>query len=203
MDRLDRLQLFTRIVEGGSFAGAACDLNVAPPTPRLRGLHGQFRYGRRPRTAGTRVDPGPSISLRGRFGIRRLYRGAGGVPPRAASPQCDPFGRPNRITPIGCVSRLGRRSVCRWSRSVRLRVSRSRAKRMSASPPDSLVTRIGGWGGIRTHETVPRLAVFKTAAFNHSATHPEVRDAISVARDLRPTSPSFNGDTGPGATGIP
>ena len=30
----------------------------------------------------------------------------------------------------------------------------------------------GGWGGIRTHETVARLPVFKTGAFNHSATHP-------------------------------
>ncbi len=31
-----------------------------------------------------------------------------------------------------------------------------------------------GSGGIRTHETVPRLAVFKTAAFNHSATLPDL-----------------------------
>ena len=31
----------------------------------------------------------------------------------------------------------------------------------------------GGGGGIRTHETVSRLAVFKTAAFNHSATPPD------------------------------
>lgn len=30
----------------------------------------------------------------------------------------------------------------------------------------------GGWGGIRTHETVSRLPVFKTGAFNRSATHP-------------------------------
>ena len=33
----------------------------------------------------------------------------------------------------------------------------------------------GGRGGIRTHETLARLAVFKTAAFNHSATLPEER----------------------------
>ena len=32
----------------------------------------------------------------------------------------------------------------------------------------------GGWGGIRTHETVSRLPVFKTGAFNHSATHPVI-----------------------------
>jgi hypothetical protein len=31
---------------------------------------------------------------------------------------------------------------------------------------------IGGGGGIRTHETVARLPVFKTGAFNHSATPP-------------------------------
>ena len=30
----------------------------------------------------------------------------------------------------------------------------------------------GGGGGIRTPETLARLAVFKTAAFNHSATPP-------------------------------
>ena len=29
-----------------------------------------------------------------------------------------------------------------------------------------------GWGGIRTPGTVSRTAVFKTAAFDHSATHP-------------------------------
>ena len=30
----------------------------------------------------------------------------------------------------------------------------------------------GGGGGIRTHETLPRLPVFKTGAFNRSATPP-------------------------------
>ena len=30
----------------------------------------------------------------------------------------------------------------------------------------------GGWGGIRTHETLAGLPVFKTGAFNRSATHP-------------------------------
>ena len=30
----------------------------------------------------------------------------------------------------------------------------------------------GGWGGIRTHEALSRLPVFKTGAFNRSATHP-------------------------------
>jgi hypothetical protein len=30
----------------------------------------------------------------------------------------------------------------------------------------------GGRGGIRTHETVARLPVFKTGALNHSATLP-------------------------------
>ena len=31
----------------------------------------------------------------------------------------------------------------------------------------------GGGGGIRTHETLSRLPVFKTGAFNRSATPPE------------------------------
>ena len=39
----------------------------------------------------------------------------------------------------------------------------------------------GGWGGIRTHETVARLPVFKTGAFNRSATHPSLLDAVSTA----------------------
>ena len=30
----------------------------------------------------------------------------------------------------------------------------------------------GGWGGIRTHDTVARVPVFKTGALNRSATHP-------------------------------
>ena len=30
-----------------------------------------------------------------------------------------------------------------------------------------------GWGGIRTHEPLSRLPVFKTGAFNRSATHPD------------------------------
>lgn len=44
----------------------------------------------------------------------------------------------------------------------------------------------GGWGGIRTHETRERLAVFKTAAFNHSATHPEPRNRLIAPRCPRP-----------------
>jgi hypothetical protein len=37
---------------------------------------------------------------------------------------------------------------------------------------EKLSTETGGWGGIRTLETLARLPVFKTGAFNHSATHP-------------------------------
>ena len=33
-------------------------------------------------------------------------------------------------------------------------------------------SRIGGWGEIRTHGMLSHSAVFKTAALNHSATHP-------------------------------
>jgi hypothetical protein len=35
---------------------------------------------------------------------------------------------------------------------------------------------VGGWGGIRTLETLTRLPVFKTGAFNHSATHPWAKE---------------------------
>jgi hypothetical protein len=40
----------------------------------------------------------------------------------------------------------------------------------------------GGGSGIRTHEAVARLPVFKTGAFNHSAIPPEfLRPSISYA----------------------
>jgi hypothetical protein len=31
---------------------------------------------------------------------------------------------------------------------------------------------VGGWGGIRTHESLARLPDFKSGAFDRSATHP-------------------------------
>jgi hypothetical protein len=37
---------------------------------------------------------------------------------------------------------------------------------------DDYVLKAGGWGGIRTHGELAPTAVFKTAALNHSATHP-------------------------------
>ena len=39
-------------------------------------------------------------------------------------------------------------------------------------PPSAPRRETGGWGGIRTHGTLTRTAVFKTAALNRSATHP-------------------------------
>ena len=36
----------------------------------------------------------------------------------------------------------------------------------------------GGWGGIRTHGGLAPTAVFKTAALNHSATHPSERPVL-------------------------
>jgi hypothetical protein len=44
--------------------------------------------------------------------------------------------------------------------------------------------KIGGWGGIRTHETLARLPVFKTGAFNHSATHPQDTNASALFLSL-------------------
>ena len=38
---------------------------------------------------------------------------------------------------------------------------------------DSTTNKSGRWGGIRTHEGREPLPVFKTGAFNHSATHPQ------------------------------
>jgi hypothetical protein len=42
----------------------------------------------------------------------------------------------------------------------------------SGDPPCPAAITIGGWGGIRTHEGREPLPVFKTGAFNRSATHP-------------------------------
>jgi hypothetical protein len=52
--------------------------------------------------------------------------------------------------------------------------------------PENLVT--GGWGGIRTLETLARLPVFKTGAFNHSATHPYLKSTTckSCSSELAP-----------------
>jgi hypothetical protein len=41
------------------------------------------------------------------------------------------------------------------------------------NPPNAAKTK-NGWGGIRTPGTVTRTAVFKTAALDHSATHPDL-----------------------------
>jgi hypothetical protein len=45
-----------------------------------------------------------------------------------------------------------------------------------SGPPGPLF--LGGWGGIRTHEGVAPLPVFKTGAFNRSATHPGDRKSL-------------------------
>ncbi len=45
-----------------------------------------------------------------------------------------------------------------------------------------LAANVGGGGGIRTHETVARLPVFKTGAFNHSATPPKAERSTKSTR---------------------
>ncbi len=56
----------------------------------------------------------------------------------------------------------------------------------------------GGEGGIRTHETRQRLAVFKTAAFNRSATSPRNR-----IEDLEANAACDNSESGRFLTGVP
>ena len=46
---------------------------------------------------------------------------------------------------------------------------------------DSLGFQIGGWGEIRTHEPLARPPVFKTGAFNRSATHPGYDSGVDNA----------------------
>ncbi len=43
---------------------------------------------------------------------------------------------------------------------------------VSTGLPAEALAKAGGWGGIRTHETLAGLPVFKTGALNRSATHP-------------------------------
>src|ERR1700761_8415857 len=52
----------------------------------------------------------------------------------------------------------------------------------SLSPRSILKEVVGGWGGIRTHGTLTRTAVFKTAALNRSATHPVAGEATLTPR---------------------
>jgi hypothetical protein len=67
-----------------------------------------------------------------------------------------------------------------------------RAKIRMATFSQKKTESIGGWGGIRTLETLARLPVFKTGAFNHSATHPRnklkwlVRSRLATNRELQP-----------------
>ena len=49
---------------------------------------------------------------------------------------------------------------------------------------NNLIKKNGGWGGIRTHEGLAPLPVFKTGAFDRSATHPQ-RDIISPAASIQ------------------
>ncbi len=60
--------------------------------------------------------------------------------------------------------------VSRGIGSRKLRKSRHNARGIETFIINSL--RGGGSGGIRTHDTVARMPVFKTGAFNHSATLP-------------------------------
>src|SRR5437773_2078435 len=46
---------------------------------------------------------------------------------------------------------------------------------------------LSGWGGIRTPGTVSRTAVFKTAALDHSATHPLIVDTRGARSGSRGT----------------
>ncbi len=50
----------------------------------------------------------------------------------------------------------------------------------------------GGWGGIRTHETLARLPVFKTGALDRSATHPY----RFATRQIRFRAQGVNRETG-------
>lgn len=47
---------------------------------------------------------------------------------------------------------------------------------------------LGGSGGIRTHDAVPRTLVFKTRAFNHSATLPRPCARLQTSKLARPSS---------------
>src|SRR5919109_132550 len=62
-----------------------------------------------------------------------------------------------------------RLSRLRWTTFATARLTRPANRSRERS---ERLAKVGGGGGIRTHGTVPRTAVFKTAAFNHSATPP-------------------------------
>ena len=56
--------------------------------------------------------------------------------------------------------------------------------------PELLYDVPGGWGGIRTHGGLAPTPVFKTGAFNHSATHPGGRHNAQAPHSIKgPTRP--------------
>jgi hypothetical protein len=100
-----------------------------------------------------------------------------------------------RVDSFGSMSGRPESGFARWAESDRRRLLRPKSEThevATGSVPQEgtviadRVESAGGWGGIRTHETVARLPVFKTGAFNRSATHPD--RFLHVAFGMRLTS---------------
>ena len=67
--------------------------------------------------------------------------------------------------------------------AVKTTVPRPLANQLEG-PGDKSVANIGGGGGIRTHDTLAGITVFKTVAISLSATPPEVINFIIKAGEL-------------------
>lgn len=66
------------------------------------------------------------------------------------------------------------------------------AQNKSRRPVTTTALVRSGWGGIRTPVRITPKAVFKTAAFDRSATHPKANGRVELAGSLKANSSNAN-----------
>ncbi len=137
-----------------------------------RGNHNRWPRSAKAQTEeiNDKTGTNPELESRGRSE-------ASGVPvwPRPANPTS--VFAPSRDAGKSCRRRAGRARARPSHGPLRSRPARR-----------GLLSCSGGWGGIRTHEALADLPVFKTGALNRSATHPVRRDRALPESPLKPCS---------------
>ncbi len=76
-------------------------------------------------------------------------------------------------------------------------------RRGNRTLPDVAGCRVGGRGGIRTHESLARLPDFKSGAFNRSATHPAIATQPPAGALIPPGGAPILACASPGPTNSP
>jgi hypothetical protein len=81
---------------------------------------------------------------------------------------CHSLRRKTRREPLPAAQKARRFNDFRWMKSAGMEIA-------------------GGGGGIRTHDTLARMPVFKTGLFNHSSTPPQ-RNSYSSQQNIQPAT---------------